>query len=640
MIHLRFLVVLAVVTLCAAPTWAEFSSNSNGATRLGSLTAMAPPNSPSNFVITVTSPTSINLSWADASDDESGFYLWGRQGTDAEWIYLGTVPANTTSQPFTGLASATLYQFAITSYNGLGYLDPIIAGVTLPGVTSRSYQPATVGQAFSYTVTASSDGGAADVFSVSGDLPPGLAFDAGTHQITGTPTEGGVFTSTLSVHYAAWGTLSQPLTLRVVHPPAPPVVRATIPNQTLLPSGLDVTLPLNDFFADRDTEKAVRFVATKGTFDVALYATATPQTVTNFLNYVDRGDYANSILHRTVTNFIVQGGGFKPAPPNFTRIPTDPSPTNEPGISNLRGTVAMAKVGGDPNSATDQWFVNLNNNAANLDNQNGGFTAFGRVCGNGMTVVDMIAALPHDNYTVNVDGTDIPFTDWPMDTDPPAPATMDQSKLVLVNSVNRIEPLSYAVTGDTVTGIVSSSVQGPNLVLTPTTSLGGITVLAVMATDLDGNSVSQSVTVEVQSSFSTWLGQYALQGPESLPDADGDHDWLSNAAEFVLMGSPVVADAASVRPAGSVASAGGNRYAAITFKLRKDRSGAEVHIDASSNLAPSSWTSVWSSTDLDSPQVVQRDDLGDHWLLTVRDANPLADAASAHFLRLQVSVPQ
>lgn len=76
-----------------------------------------------------------------------------------------------------------------------------------------------------------------------------------------------------------------------------------------------------------------------------------------------------------------------------------------PGRSNVRGTVAMAKLGGDPDSATSQWFFNLVDNSANLDVQNGGFTVFGQVIGEGMSVVDTIALLPRVNaggavYTV------------------------------------------------------------------------------------------------------------------------------------------------------------------------------------------------------------------------------------------------
>ena len=131
-----------------------------------------------------------------------------------------------------------------------------------------------------------------------------------------------------------------------------------------------------------------------GEVGVELFDAATPATVANFLAYLNNGAYTNSFIHRSVPGFIVQGGGFTFSDGATVVIPTLPPVINEPGISNVRGTIAMAKVGGNPNSATSQWFINLGDNAANLDNQNGGFTVFGQVVGQGMEVVNAIAALP------------------------------------------------------------------------------------------------------------------------------------------------------------------------------------------------------------------------------------------------------
>ena len=102
-----------------------------------------------------------------------------------------------------------------------------------------------------------------------------------------------------------------------------------------------------------------------------------PLTVQNFLNYVNKGAYNNSFFHRSVANFVVQGGGFQWVNGAAQAIPSDKPVKNEYSASNIRGTLAMAKVGGDPDSATNQWFFNTINNASNLNNNNGGFTVFG-----------------------------------------------------------------------------------------------------------------------------------------------------------------------------------------------------------------------------------------------------------------------
>ncbi|MGC6427816.1 MAG: peptidylprolyl isomerase [Akkermansiaceae bacterium] len=149
-----------------------------------------------------------------------------------------------------------------------------------------------------------------------------------------------------------------------------------------------------------------------GDIPIRLFDEEAPETVSNFLGYVERGDYQNVIFHRHVSNFILQTGGFRATePPQVSLIEaveTQPPVQNEPGIPNTRGTVAMAKLGGDPDSATSQWFVNLADNSAILDGQNGGFTVFGEVLD--MTTVTGITSQP----VVNAGGdafTTLPLTD-------------------------------------------------------------------------------------------------------------------------------------------------------------------------------------------------------------------------------------
>jgi cyclophilin family peptidyl-prolyl cis-trans isomerase len=133
----------------------------------------------------------------------------------------------------------------------------------------------------------------------------------------------------------------------------------------------------------------VQFRTSVGDMDVELYDQDKPVTVNNFLNYVRSGLYTNMIFHRWVPAFVVQGGGVytayrHTATNGLVYVDTPFGPiTNEFSrgkfYSNVYGTIAMAKVGGDPNSATSQWFFNLGDNSSNLDTQNGGFTVFGKV---------------------------------------------------------------------------------------------------------------------------------------------------------------------------------------------------------------------------------------------------------------------
>ena len=164
----------------------------------------------------------------------------------------------------------------------------------------------------------------------------------------------------------------------------------------------------------------VRLHTTQGPIDLTLLSAEAPLTVTNFLAYVRAADYTDVFFHRSAwlssprpAPFVIQAGAYKWTDPGCcpqvaTRgnLPNEFSATR----SNLRGTVAMAKVGGDPDSASSQWFVNMHDNSTNLDNQNGGFTVFARVTAPGMVVADQIAQLPRVN--VGTAFTELPLAGW------------------------------------------------------------------------------------------------------------------------------------------------------------------------------------------------------------------------------------
>ena len=149
-----------------------------------------------------------------------------------------------------------------------------------------------------------------------------------------------------------------------------------------------------------------------GDIEVELYDQDKPVSVRNFIRYVQSGAYTNMFLHRCLPGFVVQGGGFGTTNQLSTDllavihdVPSFGTITNEFNIgtrlSNIYGTIAMAKAGGDPNSASSQWFFNLGDNSANLDNQNGGFTVFGHLV-RGTNVLNIFNTVSQGNGIVDL----------------------------------------------------------------------------------------------------------------------------------------------------------------------------------------------------------------------------------------------
>ncbi|MBI3147204.1 MAG: peptidylprolyl isomerase [Betaproteobacteria bacterium] len=141
----------------------------------------------------------------------------------------------------------------------------------------------------------------------------------------------------------------------------------------------------------------VELQTSAGTIVLELYPEAAPKTVENFLGYVKSGHYVGTQFHRVIKGFMIQGGGFTS---EFQQKPTQAPIRNEgesstkAGLSNLPGTIAMARTP-DPHSAAAQFFVNVANNAPlNYSGpSNWGYTVFGKVV-SGMDVVAKIAETP------------------------------------------------------------------------------------------------------------------------------------------------------------------------------------------------------------------------------------------------------
>jgi uncharacterized protein (TIGR03437 family) len=181
-----------------------------------------------------------------------------------------------------------------------------------------------------------------------------------------------------------------------------------------------------------------------GDIDVQMLPESAPLTVRNFLNLAEKGAYNNSFFHRLVRGFVLQGGGYTFRNGQVGEVEQVPPLRNEYRVSNTRGTLAMAKLGNDPNSATNQWFFNLADNSANLNNQNGGFTVFARVANAaGLAVMDRMAAVPVYN-------SGSAFDTLPLQNYRP-PAAVTEANLILIRSITVVNNLPAIASNGVIT---------------------------------------------------------------------------------------------------------------------------------------------------------------------------------------------
>jgi peptidyl-prolyl cis-trans isomerase A (cyclophilin A) len=147
-----------------------------------------------------------------------------------------------------------------------------------------------------------------------------------------------------------------------------------------------------------DSENTVILLTNKGNIKIKLYPKKAPITVKNFLSYVDSGFYNDTIFHRVIPGFVIQGGGFSKEMDKKKTLPPIKNEADN-GLKNLRGTLSMARTN-IVNSATSQFFINLKDNDS-LDHgtRNFGYAVFAEVI-EGMEVVDKIASTETTNSSM------------------------------------------------------------------------------------------------------------------------------------------------------------------------------------------------------------------------------------------------
>jgi cyclophilin family peptidyl-prolyl cis-trans isomerase len=294
-----------------------------------------------------------------------------------------------------------------------------------------------------------------------------------------------------------------------------PISSAPLASAPLAWRSADGVLDLSGFFDDPLTSgKVATFTLASvqqgsnpaatlgsGRLEVLLYdqeGKGAPKTSANLQAYLTANRYDNTFIHRSVPGFVAQGGGYNALTTvqgtSLATVTPFASVVNEysAGRSNLRGTIAMAKLGSNANSATSQWFWNLADNSANLDNQNGGFTAFGRLLGaSDLATLDAIAALQVVDASTSLGG---PFSGLPLSN-----GNLSVSNLVRFSSItiNQRAELSYSLIANNAPDLLEATLTGSQLKLHSLANREQQATITVRATNLLGETLDQSLQVQV-----------------------------------------------------------------------------------------------------------------------------------------------
>jgi cyclophilin family peptidyl-prolyl cis-trans isomerase len=435
-----------------------------------------------------------------------------------------------------------------------------------------------------------------------------------------------------------------------------PVLNKPLADLSSIPTA-PVALNLNNAFGTEPIDdQVVRFTSqfSSGSvplaMDMAMFSNRTPVTRTNFLRYVADGSYVNSFIHRS-TGSVIQGGASRFTTNGIEAVPTYPPIVNEFGVSNTLGTISMAKVPNDPNSATSQWFVSLAANATNqdpynLDLQDGGFTVFGRVTKDTLGNAQLFGN-PRVFPIFHYGGI---YSDLPLwyQSIPGNPAVSDFILFPTValaplpaGQAGESATLTYAVVSNSNPTVATAAIQSPaTLNLVPQAGQAGVVAIVVRATDSVGNTVDNSfnLTVSATDTYTTWASRTTFPNGQSAAGQNPDGDGLTNFLEYAFIGDPAVASQAQVPVAGKTGVAPAAQFMTLNFALRKFTSSLSYVVEANNQLS-GSWTPVWDSASdpgFSQAQVVSAVSQADRTLVTIKDSVVLGPPLQ-RFLRVRVT---
>jgi len=514
------------------------------------LVQAVPPTRPTGVVAYAPNQNRVHLSWFDAATDETSYLvdLWVPDPENpgdpqaGSWVRQGSpLPANSEVYRREVPSSAEqTFRFRVAPFKA-GEIEANLnweeADVTKPSGSfdlvnrifgAAGYQEVPEG---SEAVEDANFNFQLEVYNgtptrfVSRGMPTGATLTESTGVVSGVMPEQGVFRFIYGVEFGDGKLFEQVRYIRVLPKPSTPVVSNptfSVPTQNAGVAGfLYLDRSNENLFSDPGRPKGIWFDTSLGSFIVALYDKATPKTVNNILDYVTTNSYNGSYLHRAVSGFVIQGGGARPAsanasPTQWVNIPKFRVVPNEPGVSNRRGTMAMAKSG-SADSATSEWFASVGlNNPAILDRQASGFTAFGEVVGDdGMAVVDALSQRPTGNYSSLITGTSgTSLSEVPV-LDAAAPATPGPNSLVGIFSVREVSPISITVAANSNPAVIQATVVGQALFVESPGAIG-TAQLTLRATNLDGNSVDFVLPITIDDSTVPSVGLTKLRGAKPL----------------------------------------------------------------------------------------------------------------------------